>query len=96
MASLTPPAESQPSHPRISAASTTAAAEEVIYECIWSMSCADGRGVSVVLAVNDSGVFQAQARGSISAQERRIGYPVAKGVLEDALVAVYVAEATFA
>ena len=72
------------------------AADEVVYECIWSISCADGRGVSVVLAVNDSGVFQAQARGSISAQERRIGYPVAKGVLEDALVAVYVAEATLA
>ena len=70
------------------------APDEVVYECIWSMSCADGRGVSVVLAVNDSGAFQAQARGSLSAHEHRVGYPVAATALEDALVAVYVAEAT--
>ena len=70
------------------------ATDEIIYECIWSMSSPDGRGVSVVLAVNDSGAFQAQARGTLSAHEHRVGYPVAASALEDALVAVYVAEAT--
>ena len=70
------------------------ASDEVLYECFWSISCPDGRGVSVVLAVSDSGVFQAHARGSVSAHEHRVGYPVAKDALQDALVAIYVAETT--
>ena len=69
-------------------------AEEVVYECIWSLNWESGRGVSVALSVSSSGVFQVQARGSISSREHRISYPPAERALQEALTAAYVAEAT--
>ena len=69
-------------------------AEEVVYECIWSLSWESGRGVSVSLSVNSSGVFQAQARGKASSREHRIGHPTTERAIQDALTAAYVAEAT--
>jgi len=69
-------------------------AEEVVYECIWSLNWDSGRGVSVALSVSSSGVFQVQARGSVSNREHRIGYPPAERALQEALTAAYVAEAT--
>ena len=68
--------------------------EEITYECIWSLIWGAGRGVSVTLSANDNGVFQVQARGTSSLREHRVGYPVTIGALQDALVNVYVAEAT--
>ena len=68
--------------------------EEITYECIWSLIWGAGRGVSVALSANDNGVYQVQARGTSSLCEHRVGYPVTIGALQDALVNVYVAEAT--
>ena len=69
-------------------------AEEVVYECIWSLNWESERGVSVSLSVSSSGVFQMQAHGRASNREHRIGYPPAEIALQDALTAAYVAEAT--
>lgn len=69
-------------------------AEEVVYECIWSLNWESDRGVSVALCVSSSGVFQLQARGSASNREHRIGYPPTEIALQEALTAAYVAEAT--
>ena len=69
-------------------------AEEVVYECIWSVNWESGRGVSVALSVSSSGVFQVRARGSVSNREHRIGYPPTERALQEALTAAYVAEAT--
>ena len=68
--------------------------EEIIYECIWSLIWGAGLGVSVTLSANDNIVFHVQARGTASLREHRVGYPVTIGALQDALVNVYVAEAT--
>lgn len=70
------------------------AAEEVVYECIWSLSLHSGLGVSIRFSVNEEGMFEARAVGRISGFEQRIGYPIANEPLQDALVSVYVAEAT--
>ena len=67
--------------------------EEVVYECIWSLNWECGKGVSIALSVSSSGVFYAQARGSASNREHRIGYPPTERALQDALTAAYVAEA---
>ena len=69
-------------------------AEEVVYECIWSLNWESGRGVSVALSVSSSGVFHVRARGSASSREHRIGYPPTERALQEALTAAYVAEAT--
>ena len=74
--------------------SDVSADEEIIYECIWSLIWGAGLGVSVTLSANDNIVFQVQARGTSSLREHRVGYPVTIGALQDALVDVYVAEAT--
>lgn len=68
--------------------------DEVVYECMWSLSWAVGRGVSVILSSTDSGILQSQARGSASASVYRVGYPVTRSALEEALTTVYVSEAT--
>jgi len=69
-------------------------AGEVVYECIWSVNWESDRGVSVVLSVSSSNVFQVHARSSASNREHRIGYPPTKTALQEALTAAYVAEAT--
>jgi len=69
-------------------------AEEVVYECVWSLNWESDRGVSVALSLSSSSVFQVQARGSVSNREHRIGYPPTDTTLQEALTAVYVAEAT--
>ena len=69
-------------------------AEEVVYECIWSLNWGSGRGVSIALSVNSSGVFHVQARGKASGREHRIGHPPTERAIQDALTAAYVAEAT--
>ena len=69
-------------------------AEEVVYECIWSLNWDSERSVSVALSVSSSGVFHVQARGSASNRDHRIGYPPTERALQEALTAVYVAEAT--
>lgn len=68
--------------------------DEVVYECLWSLSWAEARGISVILSSTDSGILQAQARGSASASVYRVGYPVTRSALEEALTTVYVSEAT--
>ncbi len=68
--------------------------EEVVYECLWSLSWTAGCGVSVILSSNDSGILQVRARGSASSSGYRIGYPVTRSALEEALTMVYVSEAT--
>lgn len=68
--------------------------EEVVYECIWSLNLASMLGVSVCFSVREDGIFDASVRGSASGLEQRVGYPIETGALQDALVSVYVAEAT--
>lgn len=68
--------------------------DEVVFEFAWSLSWAGGGGVSVVFTSDLQGIRDVLARGSVSACERRIGYPVTTRSLEDALTIVYVAEAT--
>jgi hypothetical protein len=70
-------------------------AEEVVYECIWSINWDSGRGVSVALSVSSSGVFNVQARGRTSNREHRIGHPPTESALQEALTSAYVAEAIF-
>lgn len=70
------------------------AVEEVVYECIWSLSLDSGLGVSIRFSVNEEGMFDAHAVGRISGFGQRIGYPITNEPLKDALVSVYVAEAT--
>lgn len=70
------------------------AAEEVIYECIWSLSLHSGLGVSIRFLVSEEGIFEVRAVGRVSGFQQRIGYPIAHEPLQDALVSVYVAEAT--
>ena len=72
----------------------SADAEEVVYECIWSLNWDSERGVSVAMSVSASGVFHVRARGSASNREHRIGYPPTERALQEALTAAYVAEAT--
>lgn len=69
-------------------------AEEMVYECIWSLNWEPSRSVSVALSVSSSGVFYVQARGGASNREHRIGHPPTERALQEALTAVYVAEAT--
>ncbi len=69
-------------------------AEEVVYQCIWSLNWESGQGVSVALSVTSSGVFYMQARGSTSNREHRIGFPPTESALQEALTSAYVAEAT--
>ena len=69
-------------------------AEEVVYECIWSLSWGAGREVSVALSANSSGVFHVKARRKASSSEHRIGHPPSERAIQDALTAAYVAEAT--
>lgn len=68
--------------------------DEIVYECIWSLSLDSGLGVSVRFSVNEEGMFEARAVGRMSGFGQRIGYPIAEEPLQDALVSVYVAEAT--
>ncbi len=69
-------------------------AEEVVYECFWSLDWTDDRSISVVLSAIEDGVFYVRSRGNASAYEHRVGYPVSIGGLQDALVATFVAEST--
>ena len=68
------------------------AAQEVVYECIWSLAVESGPSVNIHFSVNGEGMFEAQAVGSSSGVSQRIGYPITEERLKDALVAVYVAE----
>ena len=68
--------------------------EEIVYECAWTLEFESGVGVSVVLSVAETGVFEAVARGNFSGQEHRVGYPVSARALQDAISSVYVSEAT--
>ncbi len=65
----------------------------VVYECAWSLTWANTRGVSVNLAIDADGVFYANVTGAASRREERTGYPLTTAGLQDALIAVYVAEA---
>ena len=67
---------------------------EVVFEFTWSLSWADEREVSVILSSNISGMVHIEARGIASSCQRRIGYPATRSALEEALIAVYVAEET--
>ena len=69
-------------------------AEEIVYECFWSLDWTEKKGISVVLSVVEDGVFYVQSRGNASAYEHRVGFPVSIGALQDALVATFVAEST--
>ena len=69
-------------------------AEEIVYECGWTLDCDSGIGLCVTLTATESGMFHAEARGSSSEQVHHVGYPVTVSALQDALVATYVAEAT--
>ena len=77
-----------------SAALSGTNAEEVVYECFWSLDWTEKKGISVVLSVVEDGVFYVQSRGNASAYEHRVGYPISIGALQDALVATFVAEST--
>lgn len=68
--------------------------DEVVFEFAWSLSWAEGGGVSVMFTCNTQGIRDVHARGGVSSCERRVGYPVTKRSLEEALTIVYVAEAT--
>ena len=78
-----------------SAALSGTNAEEVVYECFWSLDWTEKKGISVVLSVVEDGVFYVQSRGNASAYEHRVGYPVSIAALQDALVATFVAESTY-
>ena len=69
-------------------------AEDVVYECFWSLVWTEKKGISVVLSVIEDGVFYVQSRGNASSYEHRVGFPVSIGALQDALVATFVAEST--
>ncbi len=75
---------------------TDTAALVVVYECSWSLKWADGCGASVNLAIDADGMFYAKVRGEASRHEEITGFPLTAGRLQDALVAVYFAEATLA
>ncbi len=69
-------------------------AYEVVYECAWSLHYEPNRSVSVILSVDEYGVFHAQGRGGASTHESRVGYPITINALQDAIVEIYVAETT--
>ena len=69
-------------------------AEDVVYECFWSLVWTEKKGISVVLSVIEDGVFYVQSIGNASSYEHRVGFPVSIGALQDALVATFVAEST--
>ena len=68
--------------------------DEVVFEFAWSLSWAEGGGVSVIFTCDTQGIRDVLARGGVSSCERRVGYPVTRRSLEEALTIVYVAEAT--
>ena len=69
-----------------------APAEEVVYECYWTLNWGMSNGLAVILSLNEDGVFHVRARGDASGEEQRIGHPATVAALQNALVAVYVAE----
>lgn len=68
--------------------------DEVVFEFTWRLNWAEGIGVSVIFTCNTQGIRDALARGDVSSCERRVGYPVTRRSLEEALTIVYVAEVT--
>ena len=72
------------------------AVDEVVYECIWSLTLPSGPSVSIHLAVSEDGIFDARAVGNFSGVGRRVGYPIECEPLKDALISVFVAEMTYA
>ena len=68
--------------------------DEVVFEFAWSLSWAEGGGVSVIFTCDTQGIRDVLARGGVSSCVRRVGYPVTRRSLEDALTVVYVAEVT--
>lgn len=67
---------------------------EVVFEFTWSVSWSEGRCASVILSSDENGVKVVLAQGSISSLQHRVGYPVTRSALEEALTAVFVAEET--
>lgn len=64
------------------------------YECVWSISWAEGRSVSVHLATRTAwgNAYSADVRGARSLIKRQIAYPMKEGELKDMLVMMYTAE----
>ena len=68
--------------------------EETVFEFAWCLNWTGGSGVSVIFACDTQGIRDVLARGVVSSYERRVGYPVNRRSLEEALTVIYVAEAT--
>ena len=68
--------------------------DEVVFEFAWHLSWAEGSGVSVIFTCDTQGIRDVLARGDISSCKHRVGYPVTRKSLEEALTIVYVAEVT--
>ena len=68
--------------------------DEVVFEFAWTLTWAGEAGVSVIFSSDTQGIRDVRARGGVSSCERRVGYPVTRESLEEALTTVYVAEET--
>ena len=69
--------------------------QELRFECSWSLSWSDLKGIAVTLAINPRvGVFTARVSSVESHQLRDIAYPVIEDALKEVLISVYVAEET--
>lgn len=66
----------------------------ISYECGWALEWTDERGVNVTVGFDADGVFCAYAAGVRSSFTQRIGYPITKSALQDALCEAYVREST--
>ena len=71
------------------------AEEALFFECAWSLAWSGGKAVSLALAIDAAtGIFEAQASGSLSGTSQPVRFPISESALKDALTEVYVAEAT--
>ena len=62
--------------------------DEVVFEFAWRLSWADENGVSVIFTCDTQGIRDVLARGDVSSCERRVGHPVTRMSLEEALTVV--------
>jgi hypothetical protein len=71
------------------------AEETLFFECAWSLTWAEGKAITLGLAIDAStGIFEALAGGQASGTTRSVRFPISESALKDALTEVYVAEAT--
>lgn len=70
--------------------------DALFFECAWSLTWADGKAISLNLAIDAStGIFEVLTSGHISQATRSVRFPVSESALKDAFTEVYVAEATY-